>query len=351
MENFLYYVLGVALLFVILWKMVLKSLLPYLGERNILFTTIKKGRIKCIILGQKILGYYCNLEDLGFAVIRETGKMVEAEDESLKNSILWNSFGVIWMGFGGKPFSYEFLNTESGKYLPAESIWFKNQMIMTFNDVECHGGVRLNLKIQIILKTTHAGYALNYRDWPAVVESQVSSVVRDFLSNKMAEVILQEKIEEGSELFQKIMDINKPDSGNKPLSESVGQEVVGFSVISMDYASDFKATMEAEKRAEKERLAKMKEVQLEADTIKIIAKAKLVASDNEAKATKKLGSAENEVIQETALHLGQQGAANLRQAKEIREAVKAFRGSVLSLNGTNVPVVVDTKDLQPPKEV
>jgi hypothetical protein len=335
--------LGVIVLFFIIFA-VLRVVLPKMGERNMLFTTIKKGRIKCILVGERIRGYYCNLSDLKVAVDRRSGKIYEnSRDVEMHNMFFWRYFGVVWIGFGAKPLEYEFLDTETGEYKDAESIWYKNPMTFSLKDVECMGATRINLQIQIVLKTVHAGFSFNFRDWVSVVKNQISSAIRDYLSDKEAEEVIKEKIESNSELWNEVMNINNSDKGNKPLLETVGQEILEFSVISMDYASDFKSAMEAKKKAEEQRKADFEKVNLEADKIRVIAEAELEAAKKKALAIKEIGDAENEVIKATSLHLGQSGATNLRQAKEQKEAVIGFKGNVLSINGGSIPVVVDSK--------
>lgn len=338
MEEIFFYFLGVIASLVIVFA-VLRVVLPKLGERNILFTTIKKGRIKCILVGERIKGYYCNLSDLKVIVDRKSGKIQENyKDVEMENMFFWRYFGVVWIGFGAKPLKYDF-RQDNGETVEAKSIWYKNQMTFSLKDVECKGATRINLEVQIVLKTTHAGFSFNFRDWPSIVRNQISSAIRDYLSDKEAEEVIKEKIESDSELWNEVMNINNSDKGNKPLPETVGQEILEFSVISMDYASDFKSAMEAKKKAEEQRKADMETVRLEADKIRTIAEAELEAAKKKALAIREIGDAENAVIEKTALHLGRSGATSLYQVKEIR----LFKGNVLSLNGGNIPVVVDSK--------
>lgn len=334
----LFYVLGFLIL-ILAFYIGAKIYLPKWGDQNKLFTTVRKGRVKCIKIGEKIKGYYCNLEDLGLAVIRETGEIVPGKDAELENSILWQHFGVIWMGFGASPLKYQFLHTDTEKYEEAESIWFRNQMVFTLKDVECEKAVRIDLKIQIVLQTVHAGHSLNYKSWVEVVKNQINSAIRDYLANEPAEKILKEKIEAGEKLHQAVLAINNDDSGNAALKNTVGQKIIEFSVVSMDYASDFKKAMEAEVNAEKERLAQKEVSEAKAYEIERLAKANLEAAEKEAEGIKKIGEAENIIIEKTSSILGKTEAAKLYQTREIRK----FKGNVLSINGGNIPVVVDSK--------
>lgn len=344
MNDIIFYYLGVLLLLVIIY-VILKELLPYLGRKNILFTTIKKGRIKCIVVGEKIKGYYCNLEDLGVSIKRKTGEIINSHaDREMENSILWNYFGVIWIGFGAHPLSYNFTK-DDGEKIRTENIWYKNQTIITLKDVECEGVVRLNLKVQIIIQTENAGYSLNYEDWITAAKNQIATEIRLYVSEKNAKEIFQQKSENDSDLKKRIIGIYGKDVPLEKniLRESFGQIVVNVNLIEVDFSSDFKSAMEAERRAEEERKAGMKNVQLKADEIREIAKAQLEAAEKKAEGIKKLGDAENYVDENKAKILGKSGATSSRQAEKTKEAVENFKGNVLSINSGNIPVVVDEK--------
>ncbi|MFA5651861.1 MAG: SPFH domain-containing protein [Candidatus Paceibacterota bacterium] len=333
-----------ALVILLVWAYIwLKENLPLIAEKDDFVTTVKKGRIKAVRLGQRIVGYIGNISDEKKKVDQKTGKITDlasGETNYLDSLWDWKEFGVVILWWGKSVFKYLF--EKDGQMIEATSIFLYNQLVYTIKDVEADGAVRLDITVQVVLETKHAGLSLNVPNWVAMVKNQIDSVIRAYVANMDAKEVMKEKVEDGSPLFQHVIDINN-NVGNKSLEEIVGQYIRGFSVPSMDYAKDYKDAMEMKQRAGEKKEADLQEVDKKCEEKRRLAKAEKEASNDLAAAIENVGNAENKVLEKTTSIVGKKGASKIAQAKLDKEGVIGFKGTVLCKGGNSPGIVVNTK--------
>jgi hypothetical protein len=346
---FLSVVLAVAGIFIFAWIW-LKENLPLIAGREDpkLFTTVKKGKIIAIKVAGKITGYYGNLADQGKHVDRETGKVLDGKDDELESSFLWQEFGVIWMGFGGSVYQYPFekMDMVDGTIqkikTTASSIFLKNRFIVMVDDAETKEMVAIKLVAQLITETVHAGLSLDYDNWISVVESQVKSACRDFIAAKDGGLreITKEQLEGNGELFKYVKALNG-NVGNPGLPEQIGQNIVGFSVMTLEIADEgVKNALQSGEIATEKMKGKVIDAEAEAAVIGKIAAANLEKAKKEAEGIEAIGNARNKILKETTKLVYKKGAERLEETRAMAEAVGKFPGKALSLGAGNIPVIL-----------
>lgn len=294
-------------------------------------------------LAGKVVGYYGNLSDLNKRANRSTGEIVDKIDTDLEESFWWKHFGVIWIGFGGSVYEYPFekmdmVNGEIKKIkTTACSIFIKNRFTISIYDAKTSEMVLIKLIAQLIVETKHSGLSLNYDNWIQVVEAQVKSACRDFISTQKLRDITKEQLEKGGELFKCVMDLNKSTSGNMSLKEQVGQEIIGFSVIQMEICEkEIRDAVQSEGVAEEKIKGKLKEAMGDAKITEIKAVGNLIATQKEADGIKAIGEAKNEVLKETVNLITPKGAEELEKAKALSDAIKGHVGTLILGEGTGI---------------
>lgn len=325
-----------------------KHNLPKLAERGKWFASPKKGRIIAVKIGEKIIGYFGNLFDQNRIVDRKTGEIIEVDhevNEDAVNGSLWSHFGVIWVGFGSAVHKYMFESTKGP--IEANSIYLENQLQFKIEDLEDKDKVRINVEVQVLIETAHAGLSLNYPNWVAVVKNQIISAVRAYVANHKDGVdgVFREMTEKKSDLFDLILGLNIESADNPSIQNTVGQKILDFSMMSVDFTADFKAAMEAKKRAEEARKAALEASSAEADRIKMVAEAELFASEKKAEGIKKVGEAQNSVLEKTAKVLTKKGAEELEKSRALADAIKGNGGlKALSIGSGQVPFLISDDD-------
>jgi len=358
MWYFLSVVLAVAVIFIFAWIW-LKENLPLIAGREDpkLFTTVKKGKMIAIKIAGKIIGYYGNLFDQDKHVDRKTGKVLDGKDSELENSFLWQEFGSIWMGFGGSIYQYPFekMDMLDGTIqkikTTASSIFLKNRFIVLVDDAETKEMVAIKLVAQLITETVHAGLSLNYDNWISVVESQVKSACRDFIATQGIREVTKEKLEGDGELFKYVMALNG-NVGNPGLPEQIGQEIIGFSVISLEIADeDVKNALQSGEIATEKMKGKVIDAEGDAKVIETIAIANLEKAKKEAEGIEAIGNARNKILKETTKLVYKKGAERLEETRAMAEAIGKLQVlKALSLGTGNIPVILGDSEEKDQKE-
>lgn len=266
-------VVAVAVLLITIFAVPITS---HLAREKIFLFAPKKGSIVAVVLGERIVAYYANLEDQGKFVIQGSGvpkdiKGAQGDKDYIlylktqENSFLWQHFGVMWLGFK-RLFNY---NISEG--VVAESIYFKNFKTLEVKDCLTLEKAKVSFKIAFDLETVNAGLSLNYKDgaWLKKVEATIISAFREYISHisyadipleqvehslinrkskkETADEILKaesmltqdeklmcEKRERDEEfhnqLLQRIIDLNNSHFGNPGLPEALGQKIGSFHI-------------------------------------------------------------------------------------------------------------------------
>lgn len=332
-------IIVVACVFAYIWVWAQKNL-PLVAEKDKLFTTIKKGKIKVVKKAGKIVGYYSNLFDQGKYAKRDTGEIVVGSDKDLEHDFWWKNFGVIWIGFGGSVYTYPFekMDIVDGDITKikttASSIFLKNRFVVTVEDAETKEMVPIKLVAQLITETKNAGLSLNYDNWINVVESQVKSACRDFIALKgLREITLEQLESADSKLFTYIMSLNT-DSGNKSLEKQIGQEIIEFSLISLEISDQsVKNAVQSGEVADEANIGKIKNAEGDATVMEKLADAKLKASLKEAEGIKAIGNARNEILEKTAELITKKGAGELEKTRALAYAIEKSNMKALSFGG------------------
>ncbi len=337
-------------LFVYVW---LRENLPEMAEKSQLFTTVKKGKIKLVKVAGRVVGYYGNLSDQKKRANRSTGEIVDLIDTDLEESFWWKYFGVIWIGFGASVYEYPFekMDEVDGEIKKiktiAGSIFLKNRFIVSVEDVKTSDMFTVRLVIQLMVETKNAGLSLNYDNWIHIIEAQVKSACRDFISTQKLRDVTKEQLEKGEELFKCVMSLNKSGAGNIGLKDQIGQEIIGFSMMRIDILDkDVLGTMQSEGVATEKMKGKIKDAIGDARAVEIKAIGDLIASKKEADGIKAVGSARNEVLKVTADLITPKGAEELEKIRALSEGIKEHEGT-LSLGGDKGIILGD--DSRKPK--
>lgn len=334
-------------LFAYIW---LRENLPEMAEKSQLFTTVKKGKIKLVKVAGKVIGYYGNLSDQNKRANRSTGEIVDLIDIDLEESFWWKYFGVIWIGFGGSVYEYPFekmdmVNGEIRKVkTTAGSIFLKNRFIISIYDAKTSEMFLIKIVAQLIVETKNAGLSLNYDNWIHVIEAQVKSACRDFISTQKLRDITKEQLEKGGELFKCVMDLNKSASGNMGLKEQIGQEIIGFSVVHMEICDEeVKDAVLSEGVADEKKRGELKDALGDAKITEIKAMGNLLATQKEADGIRAIGDAKNEVLKETADLITPKGAEELEKTRALSEAIGEHDGTLVFGEGTGIIIGNDER--------
>jgi hypothetical protein len=343
---FLSAILIVVLLLVVsyIWT---KENLPKMAENDQWFTTVKKGRIKAVKMSGKIVGYYGNLSDDGLYVDKYTGEIKVGNDPELGKSSLWKEFGAIWLDFGGTVYSYPFekmdmVNGKIERITPtASSIFLKNRFIVIVDDAETSEMIPITLVAQLIVKTTHAGRALNYDNWISVIESQVKSACRDYIAGLGLREVTKEKLESGGKLFATVKSLNGGSVGNPSLDAQIGQEIVGFSVIDLSISDEsVKKAVQSKEIADEEIKGKEAHLTFDQDRIEKLAEAEYQADLKKAKGIVAIGTANNDVLEKTAKIITKKGAERLEKTRLLATGIEKFSGKAFSFGSGSVPFII-----------
>lgn len=343
--NMVYWILIVLMVLTMIYISMKKGL-PYLAEKGKFFTTVKPGRVIAVGISGNAQKYYSNLKERH--ADRETGEMKDGPDPDMIDEWLWQEFGIIFIGFH-KVFQYRFKKIDmEGDAVNkvdtmADSMFEKNRFIVTVKDAETEDKISITIVAQLEMRLVQAKLTLECDNWVAVAEARVMSACRDYISDISVEDLTKEKLEDGGGLHAYIIKSLSDDIGNLGLKTVIGQEVKGFSVITLEITD--KAYIAAwqseatEVAAAKGKLEAAKSAKAVSD---IAAEAKLNLAIKEAEGIEKIGDSRNKVLEKTAKLITKSGAADLERSRALADAIKG-NGSLKALSiggGSQIPFLI-----------
>lgn len=333
---------------------IVKEVIPRMAERDILFTTVKKGRIKALMIGGRIIEYVGNISDQNRWVDPKTGKVhegkepVQDEEDVWFKKLLWEKSGVVWLGLNGGIFKYFFNGQE------ASSIYLDNSFELVIDGLESKvRAQKTDIKVQLVLETLDAGRWSNLKDPFSVLKNEILEAIRGWAASNTADEMFAQKTasKEGKEdLYQEVMGLNIHSPNNPSLEKTVGQRIVNFSMTGVDWSADIKAAMESEEIANKKRLADLQEVKKKAEEIEMISAAELKASENKAKGIIEIGRANNDALKGMKSVLGKEGATKVAGNQVLAGAIAGFGGKALSLGGNGIPIILSEDSAEASKK-
>lgn len=327
--------------------------IPILAEKDSFFSSPKLGRIKARRRGGRIVGFFDNLVKKGKHVNKETGKIESGEVLSV--NFWWKYFGAYLIGLD-EVYKYriavEAIEGENGEltYIEKEasSIFLEGSYPITAKFVT-RDGVRLKIKMQLILSTTDAAKALSLPiSWTIPVFTSVLGASRDFFGvrdiktlistkNEGSEIIMLENQIKNSDFINQILSLNIPKIGNVSLEKICGQHIDAVNLTDIDFADEetkraFSAPFIAEQQAQKQ----IKEAQAYANALKIKTDADMLAATSVATAIVLKGTAEADVYVKKHESLGGNPQATAQVI--MAEKQSAMENLTTLVNGSN-PVI------------
>jgi len=309
----------------------LKENLPVIAEKgeNDHIITVKAGRLVTIKSGGKIVLCLGNTTNNNKKVDKKTGKITDLKPDEknyLDNLWSWKLFGVVILLWG--------------KSVYEVPLFLFNQDSFDIKNLETQGGIRLDIKVQLMYETIESILPLTLENWKEAAKNQVESAIRGFVSQLPPEEVMKEDVEnKDSRLLESVMNINS-DLGNKSLRKIVGMEIIRFSVISMDYAEDAKSSMEEEAKAEKQKKAGLKKVELEAEKKIMLADANLKAAQKDADAVEIKSTAEANALKKMTDTIGVKGTTELKKMEAFSSAIENA-GISTFVFGTNASLLLE----------
>jgi hypothetical protein len=339
-----FYLISIVFLLTVLY-LGLRLGLSALAEKNILVTTMKNGRIKFVTktVGGPVIQYLANLKGLGKHINEETGMIEDGEEkihQGNRGSILWQLFGVRWIGLCSI-YKYEFPKrlidgiSPEDETVTAESIFYRSAYIVECKDVESKGTIKFHFKTRIGIEIIDPAKTISLgTNWPSYFINPAKSALRsvvnsikpmDVMTQKSTGVI-KEKIEKavlshdgpksvaGIEIcIVDIMDIDPEEAFKKALAEKENKKLLGDADITA---------------AEKKQQVAI----IEARTAEITA-------EGTAKAKERVGQAEAKVLQQkmTSLKDSGQTLVGIATAESIGQNKNL---TYLSLGGNPASVVI-----------
>lgn len=305
-----------------------KKYIPLWAKNGRFYLTIlKNNEIKAFSIAGKRVAYFGNLFSEGLRVNHQTGKIESGDDVELKNSILWNSFGAVFMGMGA----------EIEKII---SLW--NTHEFQIKKAETQEGAEIDVTIRFVTKTIDVKSTMNYEDIQGSIAKRMKpEFLKFFRKNELKKIVgSKKKADEKKEEPLQINLLINDEEMKKVLGLEMifGQELVDLAVIDLEIcdpavrktliSQEMQDEINAKITEEANGVARVKKIEAEsaAETKIIAAKADLEAAKVEADKVRTLNDVENERLAKVTKTLGKDGATKLESSK----ALASFKGNVLS---------------------
>ncbi|MGB8815701.1 MAG: hypothetical protein WCC74_00470 [Minisyncoccia bacterium] len=316
----------------------LRLLLPFLAEIEVLFVSPKLGRIIPIQRGKNVVNYFANTKGLNRVVNEENGN-VESEGEPGYLGLFWDIYGVRWIGLN-TVYHYKlklWMIGESGNLeeteVDAGSLYLFGTYLVPIPEERTREGVAIKLVLRVNTETVHAGISLGSPNWLAKTMDAVKSAGRDFIGHSTAEDFFSKiQVESGNRedpesLAKRMIDLNIDKVGYLGLPHTTGQKIVSINLVSIGMDEVFRKTLQAKLIAQKDGEAAVMKAEKIAEAVRKTAEGTLFSKQKEAEGNLAIGMSNITVVKGlVAAYGGPEHSTAVLQAEKLAE----LKGTLVS---------------------